>query len=801
MDASHGRAPRSNGIVEVASLTKEEKKNHGILLLEGLDVSTSSTDFQGEEDDRFVDDDEDIDDDDSTGCCAGGVASQLKKSTKGFLEVTGLMDIRRLVPIITWLPSYNKEKFIGDMVAGLTVGLMVIPQGMAYANLAGLPPAFGLYSSFMGCIVYAVFGTAKDVSVGPTALMSLIVSESFSELPEPHFDNPCSAVVDENFCCDDGGEFLCTPVPLAVAATLISGLYQIGMGVLNFGFIVDYIGFPVLNGFTTAAAVTIFTSQIRHILGLQNIDRHWVKTVPDLITNLGDSRWQDAVMGLSCMALTYYLERLKVKYNDRRGLSRKDYTLWLCGTARNAIVVILAAIVARIVGATSAGDEAFRLVGDVPAGLPKPSNPLTGLGDGMSEVITASIAISLLGYLESIAIGKAFAHKNGYELDPTQEMRAIGLGNVVSSFFQSYAITGSFSRTAVNAASNVQTAFGGVFTALLVIVSLEAVTAAFFWIPKAALGAIIMMSVVHMVDVDQVRRIGKVQPQDLLIWFTSFLACLLWSLEFGILLAIGVSAILMLYNSSAQKMVRLKRNDALGVWREDLKYTTSGLPSRWGPEFVKDLSDRALVIKCMGFFDFAMTNSFRDRMTTISHYFQSESEVRAVVIDMSAITSIDYTGILALEYALDTLKPGIHKIRTPVEGTGGANGKKKFETVSRQYMGVRVYAANIPKAILAPLRKAGLFGGDVRLGEWKLQHQHSTIDRCFDAMNDDFTRVAALYPFPWQSPKDKAVLTTEGTTCVGQDGAQWTCTATKPKGKGLQWARSPESVSFKLSVL
>lgn len=123
-------------------------------------------------------------------------------------------------------------------------------------------------------------------------------------------------------------------------------------------------------------------------------------------------------------------------------------------------------------------------------------------------------------------------------------------------------------------------------------------------------------------EITQVRRIGKVQPQDLLIWFTSFLACLLWSLEFGILLAIGVSAILMLYKSSAQKMMRLKRNDTLGVWREDLKYDTSGLPSRWGPEFVKDLNDNVLVIKCMGFFDFAMTNSFRDRMTTISHYFQ-----------------------------------------------------------------------------------------------------------------------------------------------------------------------------------
>ena len=230
------------------------------------------------------------------------------------------------------------------------------------------------------------------------------------------------------------------------------------------------------------------------------------------------------------MSLTYFFERVKKYYTPIKGDSKKNYAFWLSGTARNALVVGIGLVVARIVAATN-DDRVFNLVRDVPSGLPEAQNPLGGDID-IGEVFVAAIVAALIGYLESIAIGKTFAQKEGYQIDPTQELRALGFANIVGSFFQAYPMTGSFSRTAVQNASDAKTPLAGAFTGLLVVISLVLLTPVFFYIPKAALAAIIMMSVVHMVDIDSVKSIWKNKPRDLLVWMTSFLLCLLWNLEY-----------------------------------------------------------------------------------------------------------------------------------------------------------------------------------------------------------------------------------------------------------------------------
>jgi sodium-independent sulfate anion transporter 11 len=314
--------------------------------------------------------------------------------------------------------------------------------------------------------------------------------------------NLCSDIDSQDYCCRDGDDYLCTPVNMAIAATMISGLIQIGMGLVNFGFLIDYIGFHVLNGFTTAAAFTISFSQVKHIFGLKKISReffhvedgHVEGAVKDVFAKLEHTRWEDFIMGISAMLLTFGLEKLKGKYNRTKDDSLKNKFLWLIGTARNTVVVGLGLVIARIVAAADEsegvngttvpnGQDVFSLVRDVPSGLPRPANPLAGDLD-WTKLGPAAVTIALLGYLESIAIGKTFAQKNGYRLDPTQELRAIGLANVVSSFFSSYPVTGSFSRTAVNAASNVETQLGGVVSGLAVIFSLAFLTPAFYYIPK-----------------------------------------------------------------------------------------------------------------------------------------------------------------------------------------------------------------------------------------------------------------------------------------------------------------------------
>lgn len=271
---------------------------------------------------------------------------KLRGECHHFAEATGLLDITRLFPIIKWGPEYTKSKLTGDVVAGLTTGLMVIPQGMAYASIAGLPPVYGLYSAFMGCMVYFVTGTSKDISLGPTALMSLILAESFTELEHPlnatHITedvaglNLCSAIESDSHCCLDSGEYMCTPVKMAVAVTMMSGIVQVLMGVLNFGFIIDYIGFHVLNGFTTAAAITIAFSQLKHIFGMKDVSReffhveggHVGGAVVDIFQKLPETRWEDFSMGIAAMLFTWLLEKLKLRYDRIKDDSYRVEGIW-----------------------------------------------------------------------------------------------------------------------------------------------------------------------------------------------------------------------------------------------------------------------------------------------------------------------------------------------------------------------------------------------------------------------------------------------------------------------------------------
>lgn len=705
-------------------------------------------------------------------------ARLVRDRSSEFIELAGFLDAKRMFPITTWIHTYDKTKAIGDLIAGVTVGIMLLPQGMAYSSIAGLPPVYGLYSAYMGLIVYCFTGTSKDITTGPTALMSLIVSHSFEKLPKPgfingteiEFDNPCSAVIDDTVCCTDGDDYLCTPVNMAIALSFVTGIYQVAMGFLNFGFVIDFIGFPVLNGFTTAAAVTIFTSQIKYILGLSDIRRNFVEALEDIFSKLDQTRYQDVLMGLACILLTVWLEKVKAKYTPRKDDSRRDYIWWLCGTARNSLVIVFAIIIARIVAAVD-NDKVFSLIRDVPAGLDSPGYPMSKLKDDEVGVVwQQGVVTAMLGFLESIAIGKAFAQKDGYDLDNTQELRALGLGNLVNSFFQAYPITGSFSRTAVNNASNVQTPMAGLITGAIVVIALYALTPVFFYIPKASLGAIIMMSVVHMVSVEEVKRIARVNPLDLIVWATSFLACLFWSLEFGILLACGVSILFSSINIRQQKLERLKKDYTYDIWVPDDVYHTRGLGPSWAPHFIEGVTNNFIVIKCTGSLEFVATSVFKDRISYITKYLLNEDHVMSVVIDMSSVPKVDYTGVQALEYALKEMRPGVRKIQTVDE-----NGKRV--TIRKRMRGIRLHLAHMQGPVLRTLKKALLFGaqhrhGNMLMGEWKASH-HATIDYAVKDLGGESEEAEDNFPFSWMAPDKKPIYEDVDANAIGQDDKTW----------------------------
>ncbi|XP_059003297.1 sodium-independent sulfate anion transporter isoform X1 [Mustela lutreola] len=394
-----------------------------------------------------------------------------------------LAAVQRRLPILAWLPNYSLRWLKMDLVAGLSVGLTVVPQALAYAEVAGLPPQYGLYSAFMGCFVYFFLGTSRDVTLGPTAIMSLLVS--FYTFHEPAY---------------------------AVLLAFLSGCIQLAMGFLHLGFLLDFISYPVIKGFTSAATVTIGFGQIKNLLGLQDIPRQFFLQVYQTFRKVGEIRAGDAVLGLVCMLLLLVLKLMRdhvppVHPEMPPGVRLSHGLVWTATTGRNALVVSFAALVAYSFEVT--GYQPFILTGQTAEGLPPvripPFSVTTANGTvsftEMVQDMGAGLAVvPLMGLLESIAVAKSFASQGGYRVDSNQELLAIGLTNVLGSLVSSYPVTGSFGRTAVNAQSGVCTPAGGLVTGVLVLLSLDYLTSLFYYIPKSALAAVIIMAVAPLFD-------------------------------------------------------------------------------------------------------------------------------------------------------------------------------------------------------------------------------------------------------------------------------------------------------------
>ncbi|XP_005407385.1 PREDICTED: sodium-independent sulfate anion transporter isoform X2 [Chinchilla lanigera] len=510
---------------------------------------------------------------------------------------------QRRLPILAWLPQYSLQWMKMDFIAGLSVGLTVIPQALAYAEVAGLLPQYGLYSAFMGCFVYFFLGTSRDVTLGPTAIMSLLVS--FYTFHEPAY---------------------------AVLLAFLSGCIQLAMGFLRLGFLLDFISCPVIKGFTSAAAVTIGFGQIKNLLGLQNIPRQFFLQVYHTFLNIRETRVGDAVLGLVCMVLLLMLKLMRdhmppVNTEMPLGVRLSCGLVWTAATARNALVVSFAALVAYSFVVT--GYQPFILTGEIAKGLPPvrapPFSVTTANGTvsftRMVQDMGAGLAVvPLMGLLESIAVAKAFASQNDYHVDANQELLAIGLTNMLGSFISSYPVTGSFGRTAVNAQSGVCTPAGGLVTGALVLLSLNYLTSLFYYIPKAALAAVIIMAVAPLFDTKIFGTLWRVKRLDLLPLSVTFLLCF-WEVQYGILAGTLVSTLILLH-SVARPKTQVSEGSVLVL------QPASGL-------------------------HFPAIEALRD--TVLSQALEA-SPPRSAVLECSHICSIDYTVVLGLAGLLEDFR-------------------------------------------------------------------------------------------------------------------------------------------------
>lgn len=502
-----------------------------------------------------------------------------------------MSSLRRFVPLLVWLPEYRRPDLLADLRAGATVAVLVIPQAMAYAALAGVPPITGLYAAVVSLVVYAVFGTSRYISVGPVAIDSLLTAAAVGPL----------AAGDPT-----------TYLALASALAVMVGALQVTAGLVRLGALVNFVSAPVLSGFTSAAALTIAATQLKDLLGLDvsapaTTFVAAVRNVADAISTVDPLT---TLLGVATILALVALRR------------------WAPRVPGPLVVV---SVLTLVVWAAGWGDQ-LSLVGEVPAGLPVPGVPHVGWGD-VRTLLPSAAAIALISYMESISTGTAFARRTRTRVDPDQEFIAVGLANTGAGLAHGFPVAGGFSRGAVNFNAGARSPLSGVIASALIVVALFTATGLLAHLPKVALAAVIMVAVATLVDVGAAIAMGRVRRGDLVALLVTFVATLVLGPAPGLGVGVLVSVVLLLRHTARPHIPELGRMPGQQVYRNVLRHQVLTSP---------DL----VVLRIDAPLTFASARPIADRVTEV---VGSRPEVRWLVLDCSAITTADFTGVEMLQ--------------------------------------------------------------------------------------------------------------------------------------------------------
>lgn len=434
--------------------------------------------------------------------------------------------VKSLFPFLSWITHYNLAWFAGDLVAGITIGAVLVPQGMAYAMLANLEPQFGLYSSFMGVIIYWIFGTSKDISIGPVAVLSTVVGTVVEDLRS------------------SGSSYSANTI--ASALSIIAGCIVLGMGLLRLGWLVDLISITSLSAFMTGSAITIGVSQLPALLGLHGFSNRDApyKVIINTLKHLPQTKL-DAALGLTALFLLYL-----IRYTLTRAAERwpnKKRIIFFANTMRTVFAILLYTMISWLVNRNRRDHPAFSVLGTVPKGFQKVGSPTleSALISKFATHLPATVIVMLV---EHIAISKSFGRVNNYTIDPSQEMVAIGMTNILGPFLGGYPSTGSFSRTAVNSKAGVRTPASGIITGLVVLLATYLLTAVFFYIPSASLAAVIIHAVGDLITPpNTVYQFWRVSPLEVFVFFIGVFVSVFVHIEEGLYATVGLSAAILLF--------------------------------------------------------------------------------------------------------------------------------------------------------------------------------------------------------------------------------------------------------------
>jgi len=504
------------------------------------------------------------------------------------------LKIKSFIPILDWLPKYKKSFLRDDIVAGITVAIILIPQGIAYALIAGLPPIYGLYTALVPQIIYAIFGTARQVAVGPVAMDSLIVATGVSTL---------ALAGSQSY------------VEIAILLALVVGVFQILMGLLRLGFIVNFMSRPVITGFTSAVAIIIGLNQLGNLIGVSFLKTDQIHLLlADVYRRLPQINIPTTVIGLVACAIIVVLKRINPKIPNA------------------LIVVLLGILVITFFGELFIDVDIVR---DIPSGLPNFSVPELDV-DQIRELLPIAITLVLVGYLETISIGKTLeAKQDEYRVDANQELVALGLGNILGSFFKSYPSTASFSRSAINEDAGAITGVAGIVSCLLLVFTLLFLTPVFYNLPKTVLAAIIIVSVVKLVNVKEARHLWRSNNLDFWLMLATFLATLLLGVEYGIMTGVGLSLIVLIFRTSRPYVTELGKVPDSNFYRNVNRFEEVIIE--------KDI----LIFRFDAQLFYANADYFRECLDEMVE--RREGALKLIVLDAESINRTDSTGVEMLK--------------------------------------------------------------------------------------------------------------------------------------------------------
>ncbi|PRY76310.1 SulP family sulfate permease [Yoonia maritima] len=563
--------------------------------------------------------------------------------------------ITRYLPILSWGKAYNRATLSNDLVAAVIVTIMLIPQSLAYALLAGLPPEAGLYASIAPIILYTIFGTSRALAVGPVAVVSLMTAAALSNIVEQ-------------------GTMGYAVAALSLAA--LSGMILLAMGLFRLGFIANFLSHPVIAGFITASGIIIAASQLKHILGIEAHGHNLLDLLSSLFEHLPETNVITATIGIIATAFLFWV---------RKGLKPLLQTIGL--NAGLTSVLVKAGPVAVVVVTTLSvwmfglADQGVKIVGDVPQSLP----PLTLPSFSpmlLGQLLLPAFLISIIGFVESISVAQTLAAKKRQRIDPDQELIGLGAANIGAAFTGGFPLTGGFSRSVVNFDAGAETPAAGAFTAIGLAIAALALTPLIFFLPKATLAATIIVAVLSLVDFSILKRAWNYSKADFAAVLATILLTLIMGVEVGVSAGVGLSILLHLYKTSRPHIAEVGLIAGTEHFRNINRHDV-----QTHPEIVTLRVDESLY--------FANARYLEDQ---VQDRVAGDQQVRHVILQCSAVNEIDLSALESLETINQRLlEMGVYLHLSEVKGPvmdrlreqhflhelGGSVHLSQFEAVER----------------------------------------------------------------------------------------------------------------------